>query len=128
MSLVKPRWKSMFPAGRTPDNGQKSFAPPKVAVPQKTPREERINSWKVAKVFSTFGYSVEGVVLDHSSTGLRLRFRTIESLPELVHVRVSDLKIDVTARIVWTDHSDIGVEFVGPPPAQPERARTRLKH
>jgi hypothetical protein len=77
------------------------------------PREERVSSYKEAHITTDTGYKVRGIVVDHSPSGLRIRFQSYETLPEIVQLRVPGLSIKGMGRIVWQDHSDFGVEMIG---------------
>ena len=76
------------------------------------PREQRVNSYKEAHITTDGGYKVRGIVVDHSPSGLRIRFQSHETLPEIIQLRVPDLSIKGFDRIVWQDRTDFGVEMI----------------
>ncbi len=77
------------------------------------PRERRVNSYKEAHITTDSGYKVRGIVVDHSPSGLRIRFQSYETLPEVIQLRVPELSIRGMGRIVWQDQTDFGVEMIG---------------
>lgn len=76
------------------------------------PRSERVNSYKEAHVSTDAGYSVRGIVVDHSDSGLRIRFQAYETLPDYVNINVPGLRIRGTARVVWRDHTEFGLQML----------------
>lgn len=78
------------------------------------PRAERENSFKAAVVTFPTGYKARGIVVDYSATGVRIRFQTIEHLPEVVTLSVPGLNMTAQARLVWSDRIDYGLEFLQP--------------
>ena len=55
----------------------------------------------------------EGVVLDASRTGARIRFRSKGGLPERVTVKASRLGLNRTGRVIWQREFDAGIAFDG---------------
>ena len=55
----------------------------------------------------------EGVVLDASRTGARVRFRSKGQLPERVTVKASRLGLNRTGRVIWQREFDVGIAFDG---------------
>lgn len=78
------------------------------------PREERENSYKEALITTNTGYKVRGIVLDHSEGGVRMRFKTIEALPEIVYISIPAFNIHTRARVAWQDTIDYGLEYIEP--------------
>ena len=76
------------------------------------PRQERISSYKEVHITTDSGYQVRGIVIDHSETGLRIRFQSYETLPEIIKLKVPALSINGMGRIVWQDQSDFGVQMI----------------
>ena len=76
------------------------------------PRSERYNSYKEVHVTTSTGYHTRGIVIDHSETGLRVRFQSMEALSDIIHIHVSGLNIRGTARVVWQDACDFGFEIL----------------
>ena len=76
------------------------------------PRPVRESSYKEAVLTTNTGIKYRGIVIDHSQTGVRIRFQSIEPLPDLVHLNISGLHYKGSARVVWRDTVDFGLEFV----------------
>ena len=76
------------------------------------PRPSRESAYKEATITFPSGYKCRGIVLDHSDTGVRMRFQTIEPLPEYVQLDVPALRIHTQSRVAWRDTIDFGLEFV----------------
>ncbi|MAT35890.1 MAG: hypothetical protein CMK06_12255 [Ponticaulis sp.] len=76
------------------------------------PRAERQNSYKEIHVTTNTGYKLRGIVVDHSDTGMRVRFQSIETLTPTVKVVVPGLKIRGNAELVWQDATDIGLRLI----------------
>ena len=76
------------------------------------PRSERTSSYKEIRITTATGYTIRGIVLDHSDTGLRVRFQSMEALPDYVKVHVPGLSIKGSARIVWRDATDFGLQLI----------------
>ncbi len=54
----------------------------------------------------------EGVVIDVSKTGTRVRFRSRGTLPRIVRVKAFRIGLNRFARVVWQTTFDAGLEFV----------------
>ena len=54
----------------------------------------------------------EGIILDLSKRGVRIRFQNKSALPQQVSIRSSRLGIERRAKVVWQDEFDAGLEFV----------------
>lgn len=76
------------------------------------PRTERVNSYKEIHVTTSTGYKTRGIVIDHSPSGLRVRFQSMEALTDIIFITVSDLGIRGKARVVWQDATDFGFELL----------------
>ena len=68
--------------------------------------------YREAYVVYDSGYSRKGVVLDHSSTGVRLRFPTNERLPEMVQLHARAVGLEGPARVVWQENSEVGLALM----------------
>ncbi len=77
-------------------------------------RDDRENSYKEASVTFPSGYTIRGIVVDHSEGGVRMRFQNMEALPEIVDLNVPALNIKTKARVAWNDTIDYGLEFLKP--------------
>lgn len=80
--------------------------------PQEYRHTVRTNTWQQCVLSSDSGYRVAGIVLDHSHTGARVRFRSHEMLPECVTIIVAGLQIKAQARVVWQDKGDAGLMYI----------------
>ena len=74
-------------------------------------RAERLNSFMEVYVITEFGYKRQGVALDVSDSGARLRFHTSESMPSRIRLKIPKLKVDCLADVVWHKGVDVGVRF-----------------
>ena len=74
-------------------------------------RPERQNSFMEVYVITEFGYKRQGVALDVSDTGARLRFHTSESMPTRIRLKIPKMKVDCEADVVWHKGIDVGVRF-----------------
>lgn len=78
------------------------------------PRAERENSYKEALITTGTGYKVRGIVIDYSEGGVRMRFKTIETLPDVVDISIPAFDIHTRARVAWQDTIDFGLEYIEP--------------
>ncbi|MEM6535817.1 MAG: PilZ domain-containing protein [Pseudomonadota bacterium] len=72
----------------------------------------RRDAWAVCNVISREGHRVDGVLLNLSESGARVRFRSRSSLPNVVRLSSSRYKINRIAHVVWQDTYDAGLHFV----------------
>lgn len=79
--------------------------------PKQLFRAERLNAFMEVYVITEFGYKRQGVALDVSDTGARLRFHTSESMPPRIRLKIPKMKIDCAADVVWHKGIDVGVRF-----------------
>ena len=63
----------------------------------------------------------EGIILDVSKTGVRLRFRSRGTLPTIVKIKASRIGLNRFARVVWQSTFDAGLEF------NPDRGSASVK-
>ena len=75
-------------------------------------RGPRRDLWCVCSVESKGGEKREGVIVDISKTGARIRFRTRGTLPGVVRVKASRIGLKRFARVIWQSTFDAGLEFV----------------
>ncbi|MEM1149590.1 MAG: PilZ domain-containing protein [Pseudomonadota bacterium] len=75
-------------------------------------RAERLASFADCTVFYAGISSVAGILIDHSATGARLRFRHRHALPDRVRIVCPRLGIDRVASVVRRLDFDVGFEFV----------------
>lgn len=76
------------------------------------PRPARESAYKEATINTQSGVRYRGIVVDHSTTGVRIRFQSVEPLPDVVNLSVPGLHFKGTARVVWRDMVDFGLEFI----------------
>ncbi|MEM9739872.1 MAG: PilZ domain-containing protein [Pseudomonadota bacterium] len=76
------------------------------------PRAERSTSFADCTIFYAGSSSVAGIIINHSETGLRVRFRHRHALPERIRVVSPRLGIDRIARVVRRLDFDIGLHFL----------------
>jgi hypothetical protein len=86
-------------------------------IPVIRPRTEarramRKGIWCVCTVYSESGASREGIILDVSKTGARIRFRDRGTLPPIVKIKASRIGLNRFARVVWQSTFDAGLDFI----------------
>lgn len=75
-------------------------------------RAQRKGVWCVCSVFSQAGAVREGIILDVSETGARIRFRNRGTLPPIVKLKASRIGLNRFSRVVWQTGFDAGLEFI----------------
>lgn len=70
-------------------------------------------AWAVCQVWVSPEECREGIIIDISSTGLRVRFDRRSGLPGRVVVKSSRHRLNRMAQTVWQDGSDVGFHFTG---------------
>lgn len=86
---------------------------PEIARPkQVTPRLPRKDMWCVCTVETKGGEVREGVIMDVSKSGARVRFRSKCRLPNVVRIKASRIGLRRFAQIVWRQGFDIGIKFL----------------
>lgn len=84
-----------------------------VIAPEKdTPRPARAMVYREVTIMYESGYKRKGVVLDYSDHGVRLRFSTVERLPDEVHLKADCVGLHGAARVVWQEGSEVGLTMV----------------
>lgn len=86
-------------------------------IPVLRPRREnrrapRKGVWCVCNIYSQSGAVREGIILDVSASGARIRFRNRGTLPPIVKIKASRIGLNRFARVVWQTAFDAGLEFV----------------
>tara|TARA_R100001086_G_C11709767_1_gene223813 strand:- start:128 stop:475 length:348 start_codon:yes stop_codon:yes gene_type:complete len=85
-----------------------------MVIPTKErPRPVRASVYREANIVYESGYTRRGIVLDHSDSGVRLRFPTNEGMPEIVTLHAKGVGLQGLARVVWQNGSEAGFELVG---------------
>lgn len=75
-------------------------------------RAERLSAFADCTVFYAGSSSISGILVDHSATGARVRFRHRHALPERVRIVSARLDIDRAARVVRRLDFDVGLQFI----------------
>ena len=75
-------------------------------------RGPRKDLWCVCSVETKGGEVREGVIVDISKTGARIRFRTRGRLPGVVRIKASRIGLKRFAKVIWQSPFDAGIEFV----------------
>lgn len=75
-------------------------------------RALRKGTWCVCQIMTREGAVREGVILDVSETGARVRFRDRGELPRIVKIKASRIGLHRFARVVWQRIPDAGLEFI----------------
>ncbi len=96
---------------------EREEAPARTPVPILRPetnkrRGERRELWCICSVETKGGEKREGVIVDISKTGARVRFRSRGTLPSVVRVKASRIGLKRFARVIWQSAFDAGLEFV----------------
>ena len=74
-------------------------------------KTDRDGTFKVVSVTYPSGYVRRGMVVDRSETGVRVRFHSRGELPEHVTLTIEAMAGHHSARVVWQDTHDAGLEF-----------------
>jgi len=75
-------------------------------------RGPRKDLWCVCAVETKGGETREGVIVDISKTGARIRFRSRGRLPGVIRIKASRIGLKRFARVIWQSAFDAGIEFV----------------
>ena len=94
--------------------GRREFGPP--APPEimhgRNERSQREGTWSACRLVWLPSGWADGIILDLSSTGARVRFRGRLTLPQQVRLVSAKLNLDRTAKLVRRDGYDIALHFV----------------
>lgn len=77
-----------------------------------SPRADRTQTWAVCYIVDPQGDRVEGIMIDYSSSGARIRFRHRTAFSGRVRLQSPKLRLDRLAEIVRNEVYDIGVRFI----------------
>ena len=94
------------------ENGQSTEPIPVLRPGTDNRRVSRKDLWCVCVVETKGGEIREGVIIDVSKTGARVRFRSRGKLPRIVRVKASRIGLKRFARVVWQSAFDAGLQFV----------------
>lgn len=75
-------------------------------------RGDRKDLWCICSVETKGGEVREGVIVDISNSGARIRFRSRGMLPRVVRIKASRIGLKRFARVIWQSAFDAGLEFV----------------
>ncbi len=97
--------------------GWKAEPPPPAPDPEPEPEPVPVRSpreavYREAYVTYDSGYKRKGVVLDHSDSGVRVRFPTNERMPENVILNAKSVNLHGPAKVVWQNGSEVGLTMV----------------
>lgn len=81
-------------------------------------RAPRKGLWCVCSIYTEGGAVREGIILDVSKTGARIRFRSRGTLPDIVRLKASRIGLNRFARVVWQTSFDAGLDFIPNRPKQ----------
>ena len=95
--------------------GAKATQPTSLSpVQSKHPRAPREETWAVMSAKFQTGEVREGVVVNLSKTGARIRFHTRAAVPAKMIIKCPRYRIHRPAKLVWQSGFDIGVQFFDP--------------
>ncbi len=90
-----------------------SVAPkPGPAARPKTWRPPRENCWYTCTIRLAGGGSMEGIMVDRTDQGARIRFVSHSRLSDTVILRVPRLGWQRKAQVVWQTRGDAGLRFL----------------
>jgi hypothetical protein len=116
--MFSPRQKIKVDLNRA--EGSSASVPIPVLRPQTEKRKgERKGVWCVCSLYSEDGATWEGIILDVSMSGARIRRRTRGTLPRIVKIKASRIGLNRFARVVWQTTFDAGLEFIALPKKKP---------
>ncbi|MEM9224876.1 MAG: PilZ domain-containing protein [Pseudomonadota bacterium] len=75
-------------------------------------RFDRKDAWAVCFVELGNGPVRDGIMLDFSDGGARVRFRSRSLLPKYVRLRSARHRLNTMAQVIWQDTFDAGLMFV----------------
>ncbi len=75
-------------------------------------RARREEAWAPCQITWPLGPVIEGILMDHSETGARVRFRHRGVMPTEIRLICPRLRIDRMASVVRRDTTDIGLHFI----------------
>ena len=104
-------WLSRLTGKGTPKLDVSRATPEVDDEPKPVLRAARSNAFMEVYVITEYGYKRQGVALDVSDSGARLRFHTSESMPPRIRLKIPKMKVDCIADVVWHKGVDVGVRF-----------------
>ncbi|MEM6412005.1 MAG: PilZ domain-containing protein [Pseudomonadota bacterium] len=72
----------------------------------------RMEIWQRCVIINDEGHRLDGIILDYSQSGSRVRFRTHQSLPPEMILNVPTMGINHRVRTVWQSQGDAGLAFI----------------
>jgi len=86
---------------------------PSVVTVKKTARSaKRHGTWQQCWLKGSMGFQISCILIDYSTSGARLRFRSHQNIPKRVTLFCPALGIKQNARRVWVQNGDMGLEFI----------------
>jgi len=73
---------------------------------------QRLDTWQRCVLISDMGIRLDGILLDYSRSGGRVRFRTYQTLPAGLTLKVPALGINKRVEAVWQSRGDAGLSFL----------------
>lgn len=100
---------------------ERALSPPPIQIAQprqvrKKRRFARRDAWAICKITLKHGHEREGVIIDISEGGARIRFRTRSNLSPTIRIQSSRHQLDKVAVTIWQNKFDAGIEFVDADP------------
>ncbi len=83
-----------------------------VETPPELRLGDREDVFADAMIRTTIGQKKQGVVLDVSHCGARLRLVSADSLTERVQLEIPRLQLKRLARVRWRTRTDVGLEYI----------------
>ena len=112
MFSSKPKSKIKIDLERAKSSSSSAPIPVVRPQPANKRRGPRKGIWCVCSIYYEGGEVREGIILDVSKTGARVRFRSRGSLPTIVKIKASRIGLNRFARVVWQSTFDAGLEFI----------------
>ncbi|MEO0467089.1 MAG: PilZ domain-containing protein [Pseudomonadota bacterium] len=82
--------------------------------PDTRARAPRESAWATCRLTWSGGPGDQGVLLDISQTGARVRFNHRPGLPQFVRLDINTMSVSVDAEVVRVDGVDVGLRFLEP--------------
>jgi hypothetical protein len=112
---LRPTAKGQAPGPKASASGVASPSRPKantwVGGERNRRRAGRDYAFAICRVMTENGQLQEGVIVDISETGARVRFKSRCRLPETLRIIAPRIQLDRTASLVWQDLNDAGIHF-----------------
>lgn len=115
--MFGPKSKTKIRLDRVVPRQPREESPSQESIPVLRPFSEnrrglRKDLWCVCLIETKGGERREGVIIDISKSGVRVRFRSRGTLPNVVRIKASRIGLKRFARVIWQSAFDAGLEFV----------------